>query len=198
MEAVNRAENAYKSKGGHYTLGGGDYYAGLGGADVTWDSGGGSDCAGFAICFSWRLIRHRPGFNTGAWATVSDDINVDSAIQDADHARELFEPWDALHGPVLPGDLVVYPTIRIPASAPPHNKLTFMGHVGLVYEVPVNWVPGPPENNRFQELTVLQCHGPNGFAPAVVKTDGYYWAQHAKTWPLPQHTSRIIRVKERV
>src|SRR5262245_49816365 len=51
---------------------------------------GRSDCAGFAICRCYGLRRHRPGFNRGAWSSVEDDLNCNSAIEDADHHRELF------------------------------------------------------------------------------------------------------------
>ena len=59
----------------------------------------GCDCAGFAVCWCYKIVRHQPGFNAGAWATVSDDINVDSVIEDARHGhagtppvRELMSP----------------------------------------------------------------------------------------------------------
>jgi hypothetical protein len=64
-------------------------------SDLPWtrDPAGqlGTDCAGFAISWCYKLPRHRQGFNAGPRATVSDDLNCNSAIEDADHKRELFE-----------------------------------------------------------------------------------------------------------
>ena len=187
------------NNGGQYLLGTGDYVGSHDGMDEPWtlrDGQYGSDCAGFAICFAWKLVRHRPGFNSGPWASVSDDINCDSALEDADHKQELFRPVDFARESAQPGDLVIWPTIQIPASAPPHQVLSFMGHVGLIEAVPATWVP-EYMGVGFKALTVLQCHGGNGRTPGVVRTDGSYWATHTATWPRPEHRARVIRVKER-
>jgi hypothetical protein len=42
-----------------------------------------------------QIVRHHPGFNAGSWATVSDDIKVDSVIEDA-HAVDLGQALTAL------------------------------------------------------------------------------------------------------
>ena len=64
-EAVARAKSV-AGKGGEYFLGSGDYKP-KGDRDVPWTllpSGReGSDCAGFAISWCYRLTRHRPGYN---------------------------------------------------------------------------------------------------------------------------------------
>lgn len=188
-EAVARAQ-AMVRKGGQYILGTGDYWPHKEAdatVDLPWTYRGGkagSDCAGFAVCYAWKLQRHRPGFNRGAWSTVADDINSDSALQDATHRKELF---DVFTGPPKPGDLIIYPSIWI-------NGHRFIGHVGLVETVPDQWDPGKPD---YSLLSVIQCHGPNGFTPGVVRTDGSVWQHHDHIWPKPQHRTQIIRPKER-
>src|SRR5215831_17450620 len=98
--------------GGQYELGTGGYRPGAA-DDKPWTTAGsgavGSDCAGFAISWCYKLPRHRAGFNAGAWASVADDLNCNSAIEDADHKMELFV---RATGAVQPGDLIAYPTIR--------------------------------------------------------------------------------------
>jgi hypothetical protein len=199
-EAVARGQAALRM-GGEYGLGTGNYHPGpyaapMTNGDVPWTgTPPASDCAGFAICYAWKIVRHRPGFNHGSWATVSDDVNVNSAIEDGDHARELFTtlgpPWRAQSAsqPIAlprPGDLLCYPTFRC-------QGLTFIGHVALVESVPDDWKAG----DRWSRLTVLQCHGPNGFKPGVVRTDGAIWDHHDAIWPLPQHRTVVVRPHER-
>lgn len=187
-EAIDRAR-AVVNSGGQYILGTGDYWphteAGKP-VDLPWTARSGkwgSDCAGFAICYAWKLKRHRPGFNRGSWATVSDDINSDSALEDAHHRKELFDLADRPQ----PGDLLIYPSIRL-------NGHRFIGHVGLIEAVPAEWDAAFPQ---YGLLTVLQCHGPNGFRPGVVRTDGAVWQHHDHIWPKPAHRTQIIRPKER-
>ena len=161
-----------------YQLGTGDYHAQL--PDLPWTGNNGaigSDCAGF-ICWCYELVRHRPGFNVGGWATVSHDINTDSACEDADHMRELFAP--VVDAPQL-GDLLIYATVpRIGEAGP------WMGHVSIVLDAsqwnPLSWA----------SLRVAQCCGPNGRMPAVIATDGSIWDHHDATWPT--HRSRLLRV----
>lgn len=182
-EAVARGRSAVGA-GGHYQLGSGDFYQG------PWNSTLGSDCAGFAISWAWKLIRHRPGFNIGSWASVSDDINVNSAIEDGQHKHELFDTLAPGSIP-RPGDLLCYPTFRVLSQD--GHPLTFIGHVGLVEDVPDDYKPG----EGWHRLSVLQCHGPNGFTPAVVRTDGAVWDHHDSVWPLPQHHTVLVRPKTR-
>lgn len=197
IDAVCRARSIV-GKGGQYLLGTGDYHptaAGTSGApavDLPWSpsgSGSGSDCAGFAICWAWKLRRHRPGFNRGPWATVSDDINCNSALEDAQHHQELFilPPL----GDIKPGDLLLYPTFQLSDSSGLVHQ--FIGHVGLVESVPSGWTPA----QTYLPLSVIQCHGPNGFSPGVVRTDGSIWAHHDLVWPKEQHRVHVVRPKAR-
>lgn len=199
-EAVWRARSMVNN-GGQYVYGTGDYHpasptaqlphlAELSGTvghdtDLPWTNnqwGVGSDCAGFAISWCWKLKRHRPGFNLGIWSSVSDDINCNSALEDSQHAQELFVP--VLEDP-QPGDLLLYPTFHFGGKE-------FIGHVCIIETVPAGWKGG------FHWMTVIQCHGPNGFKPGVVGTDGSIWDHHDSIWPLPQHRSHIIRPRERL
>lgn len=179
---------------GHYWLGTGNN------GDTPWtpDPNGkpASDCAGFAICYAWMLTRHRPGFNRGWWATVEDDINCNSAIEDGQHTKELFDTLNLKGtGPLTawqwampqPGDLLTYPTIYIVDQT--GKTLTFVGHVCIIESVPADFKQG----DRWSRLTVIQCHGPNGFTPGVVRTDGAIWDHHDAMWPKPKHRSVIVR-----
>lgn len=199
-EAVARAR-AIVGKGGQYILGTGDYvepketekdlpwtpYYGTAGSP--WFGKAGSDCAGFAICWAWKLRRHRPGFNVGPWATVSEDINCNSALEDGLHKQELFVTLPE-GGCIQPGDLLLYPTFRLKVE---DGVKTFIGHVGLVETVPVGFRYG-----AWADLSIIQCHGPNGTTPGVVRTNGSIWARHDELWPKLEHRTRVVRPKERL
>jgi hypothetical protein len=193
-EAVQRAQSVV-GKGGQYILGTGDYAPKTVGqveTDLPWTSKGGrsgSDCAGFAICWAWKLHRHRPGFNKGAWASVTDDINCNSALEDGLHQQELFETLPEGYC-VHPGDLLLYPTIRLKIDG---KVKQFVGHVGLIELVPRNFKYG-----NWSDLTILQCHGPNYRTPGVVRTSGRIWDHHDDNWGKLEHRTRIVRVKERL
>jgi len=161
------------ANGGTYMLGTGDYNTPIDGQ---------YDCAGFAINRCWHIKRHRPEFNRGPWATIEDDINCNSAIEDAHHKQELFEP---LTRPEL-GALLLYPTIYLKGHPP------FIGHVGIVTAVPAEW---DPTVSRWAELGIVQCHGPNGRKPGIVATDGSVWDHHDSLWPKPEHRSQLVIVK---
>lgn len=169
-----------------YVLGTGDWRpVGPTGADVPWTANGGatgSDCAGFAISWCHQLKRHRPGFNRGSWSTVEDDLNCNSAIEDAEHKRELFVRAEAPQ----PGDLVAYPTIRLGGKV-------FIGHVCIVVNVSrvAEWDPKFPD---YSLLDVAHCHGPHGRIPAVTMADGAIWNRHDEQWPNAWHRSKVIRV----
>lgn len=179
-EAVARARR-WAGRGGQYRLGTGDYNPAQG--DRPWTGlPPASDCAGFAFCFCWRLKRHRPGFNRGRWATVSDDINTDSALEDALHHKELF----IVVTTPQPGDLLVFGSVR------KDGKRIRIGHVGLIESVPTEWDPLQPQ---YSSLTIIQCKGPNGRAPGVVRTDGALWDRNDVRWPKPEHRTYILRVK---
>lgn len=184
-EAVERAVRCLASHAGEYQFGTGGYHPED--IDDPWTHGA-SDCAGFAICWAWKLHRHRPGFNHGDWATVSDDLNCNSAIEDADHAAELF--LNASLSDVRAGDLLVYPSFTVTdATGLAHH---YIGHVGLVEYVYSDYTPGD-----WAKVDVIQCHGPNGRKPGVVQTNGAIWAHHDTIWPLPRHRTRVIRPRTR-
>lgn len=189
-EAVERARKAL-TYGGEYILGTGDYAPKPDGTDLPWTIKAGrkgSDCAGFAICWAWKLRRHRPGFNMGPWATVSDDINCNSALEDGLHKQDLFYTLNE-GACVQPGDLLLYPTIRVTVNG---TTKKFIGHVGLVERVPVGFNYG-----AWGVLDIIQCHGPNGRSPGVVRTDGGTWVRHDALWGKPEHRTRVVRPKER-
>lgn len=186
-EAVDRALRMVGH--GTYVLGTGDYHPVIAGGtliDIPWterDGEIGSDCAGLAISYAYMLKRHRVGFNQGPWASVEDDINCNSAIEDADHNRELFE---RVHRPEL-GVLLTYPTIRL--AGHPHP---FIGHVGIVVGVSrcLEWDEGSPD---YSLLDVVQCCGPQGRTPGVIRSDGSIWAHHDHLWPKPEHRTAMLR-----
>lgn len=185
-EAVARALSIVR-QGGQYWLGTGDYRPLPDGTDLPWttnNGGSGSDCCGFAITWCYKLTRHRPGFNVGWWATCSDDINCDSAVEDARHQQDLFELCDK---PEV-GAMLLYPSIRLPQHQPPFYQC---GHVSIIIDAS-KWKADAPS---YSDLVVAQCHGPNGFKPGVVITDGSIWQWHDSQWPKPEHRSAIIRAR---
>jgi hypothetical protein len=176
-------------------VGTGTYWLGTGDCDTL--RGGKSDCAGFAINKCYNIRRHRPGFNRGPWSTVEDDINCNSAIEDALHKQELFQPvefrYTAEGGAidVQPGDLLTYPTIHLrDAHGEGH---TFIGHVGIIIDLPKNWSLA---RDGWSALTVVQCRGPNGATPGIVQTTGKHWDEHDANWP--KNRSVVIRPRQGV
>jgi hypothetical protein len=160
----------------------------LGTGDCDTPIGGPSDCAGFAICRCYGLRRHRPGFNVGPWASVTDDLNCNSAIEDADHARELFTRVTS--GPPQLGDLLTYPTFSLLVGG---EHRTWIGHVAIVTGVSrlLEWDWTRP---TWAGLDVVQCRGPNGARPGIVGTTAAHWDGHDLTWPKPEHRSVLLRV----
>lgn len=203
-EAVQRAQRMI-GKGGAYVLGTGDYKPTfLNGKliDLPWTAREltvGSDCAGFAICWVYKLKRHRPGFAAGRLpvefrdqSDVDDDLNCNSLIEDALTTKEICE--FVTTGVPMPGDLLVYPTLRIKGA---DGELhTFIGHVAIVLSndrvspSQWNWTDPP-----YHLLDVAQCRGPNGRSPAVIQTDGSIWSAHDDKWPKPAHRSCVVRMK---
>ncbi len=191
-DPVERAM-AIIDQGGCYMLGTGDYHVhDVNGVaqDLPWTERNGvlgSDCAGFAISWCHRLVRHQPGFNRTPTATVSDDINTDSAIEDGQTSQQLFEVVTVPQ----PGDLLVYKTFSLEGH-------TLIGHVAIcLSSAPDSWDPAQP---AYEQLTVAQCKGPNGRQPGVIRTDGSIWSHHDATWGTPDHPERrtvILRVKPR-
>lgn len=167
-----------------YVLGCGDYRPGS--HDEPWTVNGkglGSDCWGYAGAWCYKLPRHRPGFNHGPWATVSDDINTDSAIEDGEHKQGLFEVVDR---PSL-GDLLVYPSIR----SQDHKRLR-IGHVGIVVGLCAEWDPAAPQ---YGELQVVQCQAAR--KPAVMRGPATGWLFRDRFRGLIDETwrTRVLRVK---
>jgi len=190
IEAVTRALSMIDKPGGQYILGTGGYrpYVVSGVTiDRPWtaDADGrlGTDCAGFALSWCWKLTRHRPGYNKGGAFDVESDINSNSAIGDAVGARDCFE---LAMGMPKPGDLLAYPTFRC-------NGLLFIGHVAIIVDTSraTAWDPQQP---RYDLLDIAQSHGPNYFQPGVVRTDGSVFEKHRETWPKPEQTVYMLRV----
>jgi CHAP domain len=142
-EALQRAQSLVNQ--GEYILGTGDYRpredANGNCIDLPYTQHNGSgpagaDCAGFAVCWCYKVVRHQPGFNHGSWATVSDDINVDSVIEDARHTQEM---GTVIKTPVA-GAWLLYPTIR-----DPRNPQPFIGHVAIIESVPAEFDADAPD-----------------------------------------------------
>lgn len=139
------------------------------------------DCFGFAVCECYGIRRHRPDFNRGPWASVEDDLNCNSAIEDADHHRELFVRADR---PQL-GDLLAYPTFRLVGHPEP-----WIGHIAIVTGID-RWDPAHP---RWEQLDIAQCCGADGRTPGVLATTAAHWDDHDRIWPRPEHRSALLRV----
>jgi len=162
-----------------------------------------TDCAGFAINRCYGLKRHRPGFNKGPWASVEDDLNCNSAIEDAEHKQELFTlvfpgPNAVAKSPKMgdahafdvphPGDLITYPTFRLEGHKDP-----WIGHIAIVTAVPAEWSWG---QSTWRELGIVQCCGPNGRRPGIIAGTAGHWDLHDSQWPKPEHRTRLIRVRQ--
>ncbi len=163
-EAVERALR-YVGKG-TYQLGAGAWAPGEL-TDDPWTEMNGfddaSDCWGY-VAWCLKLPRPLPGFNRGEWASVSDHVNTDSAIEDAEHQRQMFE----LAPRPEPGDLLVYPSVRDPQT----RKRIRIGHVSIVVDVSrcLEW---DPESPAYDLLEVVQCQSLT--RPAVRKGSGAGW-----------------------
>jgi hypothetical protein len=203
-EAVERARRVI-GKGGQYVLGTGDYrptYISSKLVDLPWTARGeltGSDCAGFAICWCYKLRRHRPGFASGRvpdefrdQSDVDDDINCNSLLEDALTAQEICCIVES--GIPQPGDLIVYPSLRL--TLKDGSLFKTIGHIGIVLGnsriIGNAWTWQDPP---YHLLDVAQCKGPNERKPAVIQTDGSIWSAHDDKWPKPAHRSRVVRMK---
>lgn len=165
-----------------YVLGTGD----IEGQTTRKDGKRGLDCAGAAQCYAYKVKRHRKGYNKGPWASVTDDVNTNSGIEDAEHGQEL---WRIVGEgeEVLPGDLIAYPTIYVKGVKEP-----FIGHVQMVVRVPVGW----KRSDGYSKLTVAHCHGPTGRSPAVTLDSGAACDRHDAKWPRAEHRTKVLRVVE--
>lgn len=164
-------------------VGKGVYWLGTGDLDTPPE--GKTDCFGFAVNKCYGIPRHRPGFNHGNWATVSDDLNSNSAIEDAHHARDLFEP---ILRPEV-GAILAYPNIRLVVDGKPHK---FTGHAAIIVAVPPEW---DVDNPDYARVTIVQCIGPNGRKPGIVRSLATAFQTHDHNWPKFEHRTHILRVK---
>lgn len=219
-DPVARARRAADSHASQYALGGGGYHPKYDAShqlieDVPYgprekDGLVGVDCSAFAEKFCHRLPGHVPGFNhdvpgmrrLGPGATVVDDLNTDSTVEDAWYRATLFSvvngwhpPGSYVRGEVLPGDLLIYRSIyKDGRRVWPH-----IGHVSIVLEVMPGFDPAAP---RWELLLVAQAKGPDERKPAVIVTDGSIWAHHDELWQattadrrdLPERGSLVVRV----
>jgi hypothetical protein len=150
-------------------------FAGTAGATVTYqlENGGGGgrdpwaptptptgrlDCSGFA-CWASGYPRHIADF-----AEYDGDINVDSAIMDADRKRSYFAEVAA--GQAQPGDWVVYP------SRDRGHPGGLVGHVAVIVAVPQGWQLDR-NGQGYTALRVVQCAAFHG--RAIRETDGAFW-----------------------
>lgn len=151
----------------------------------------GCDCAGFAVCWVHKLRRHRPGFGRGPGTHVTDDINSDSTLFDARYNHELFT---LVEGPPLPGDLLIKPSIY-------HVDGTRLGigHVWLtVANRALEWdhavLPRP-----WEMVDVVQCRGPNGKRPGIIKSTAKACADHDAKWvKVPSMWIQVVRMRPEV
>lgn len=148
------------------------------------------DCWGFAFCECYQVPRHRPGFNKG-WIdadgrgpSIVDDLNCNSAIEDADHAGELFR---RVHVPMI-GDLIAYPTIWHPALG------NAIGHVKIVFglERCLEWDPNRPD---WSLLDTVECRGPNGLRPGILLGNGHDMNVRDAVVRDPRDRTALLRVR---
>lgn len=152
------------------------------------------DCNSFAVRYCYGIPGHRPGYNRGwradplfpSGASVVDDINSNSLIEDAFHLREL-----ARHVSDHPqvGDLLAYPTISLPGS----GAGPWIGHVAIVVGCSraATFDVARPD---YSMLDIVECIGPDGRTPAIRRSNGGVFDHHSVTWPKPQHMSRLLRI----
>ena len=188
-EAVQRMLELEASRKGCYAWGTGDYdpaHPELLGM-TTAHGLTGWDCAGAAVCQAYRLFRHQPGFNRTAYATVEDDINVDSILEDADvELRGGRQDLGELVTVPAPGILLMTPTIRIPEKA-----FVEPGHVRLIIDAS-KWNPAAP---RWADVVYLECRGPNKRTPGVVRDSGGSVDTHDRLWPKAMHRAAMVRIR---
>lgn len=194
VEAVQRMLELEASRKGCYTWGGGHYdpaHPELLGMTSVHDMMG-WDCAGAAISYAYRLFRHRGGFNAQPAATVTDDLNVDSILEDSDPARGGRQELGEIVTVPAPGVLLLTPTIRLPATA---DRAAFVqpGHVRLILDA-THWTPAAP---RWADVTYLECHGPNGHTPGITRATGESVDRHDGLWPRPFHRAAMVRIRAR-
>ncbi len=168
-------------------VGHGVYELGTGDIDTHGDVA--RDCFGL-VCEVFGIRRHRPGFNRGwrdsdgSTPSVCDDLNCDSAVQDASHGQDLF----AHELSPRPGMLLISPTIY----APRHEPL--MGHVKIVVDVSRSlglWQPAHPD---WSLLDTVECCGPPGRHPGIVAGTGATMVVHDRLCQ-PHQRTQLISVR---
>lgn len=186
--AVQRMLELEASRKGAYSWGAGHFdpdHPGLLGMTVA-DGIQGWDCAGAAISHAFMLTRHRPGFNERPRASVSGDLNVDSVIEDATPDLGGVQELGELVTAPEPGVLLLTPTIRTPSKG-----FVEPGHVRMIIDAS-KWIAAAP---RWADVVYLECRGPNGRAPGVVRNTGESVDQWDATWPT--HKAVMVRIRAR-
>ncbi len=145
----------------------------------------GWDCAG-AISYAYGLTRHRPGFNRQAHATVEDDINVMSILEDANGALGGHEELGERVTIPAPGVLLLTPTVTIAAK-----HFAEPGHVRMILDA-TKWDPKAP---RWADVVYLEACGPNGRSPGVIRNSGESVDRWDKLWP--SHRAAMVRIRAR-
>jgi hypothetical protein len=142
------------------------------------------DCSRFVL-FCYKLAGSRAGFNDGPWATVSDAINCDSMIEQAEHPTAKDRLFEVADRPQL-GDLLVFPAIR-----GPDGKRLRVGHCGIVTKLCAEWKADAPQ---YGELEVVQCQAST--RPAIKKGPGLAWLMRDNFKGLRDEAwrTRILRV----
>lgn len=182
-QAVERMLALARAKTGQYVLGTGDSTG-----YTTRDGLTGADCVIVAV-YGYGIPRHRPGYNHGSWATIADDINCNSLIEDADHEGDLTE---RIYRPEV-GCFLTYPSVY------KDGHRISIGHIELVTGVSrcLEWDVTAPD---YGLLDVVACRGPNERKPAVITGTGADgpgrgFNGHDKLWPKPAHRTSMLRVK---
>lgn len=143
------------------------------------------DCWGL-VSWAFRQRRHRPGYNLGG--SVTDDINTDSAIEDArriprGETKPRAEQWHQvdMHNAQC-GDLLVWPSIRGPGG----GRLR-IGHVGIVSAV---------GGDDLLTWRVIQCSSQAPLGSAIRETFARAWEKRDR-WQGTNHAefgSVILRL----
>lgn len=133
----------------------------------------GYDCWGFAYSRCYDEPRTVEGFNRGnPNATVTDAINCDSAIEEAEHFGQRFR---VVAGPARIGNLLVMPSIRA-GELERRGKRTGtrvrIGHVWIVVGVPAE-----QPARAYADYDTVQCQASR--KPAI------------KRGPGPTHDARL-------
>lgn len=185
LEAVARCLALVDRRDGQYVLGTGNWNPDT---DVPWttrDGLLGGDCV-TVFCHGFKVKRRRPGYNRGPWATISDDINCNSLIEDADHPDEN-DLTERILRPEI-GALLTFPSVY------KNGRRISIGHIEIVVGIDrcLEWDVTAPD---YSLLDVVAIRGPNGRKPAAVRGTGAAFNRHDKLWPKPAHRTCMLRVR---